>query len=70
MDLQKRDFLDMYLTTVFWVRNFENTSAMRVMFLENVQNLIEISKMGEKIEKNVFLLEINASELAALNCLY
>ena len=38
---------------------------MRVMFFENVQNLIDTSKM----EKKFFLLEINASELAALKCL-
>ena len=42
---------------------------MRVMFFENVQNLIETSKMEKKIEKKFFLLEINASELAALKCL-
>ena len=28
----KRDFLDIYLTTFFGVRNFENKSAMRVIF--------------------------------------
>ena len=30
--LQKRDFLDIYLTTVYGVRNSENTSALRVIF--------------------------------------
>ena len=42
---------------------------MRVMFFENVQNLIDTSKMEKKIEKKFFLLEINASELEALKCL-
>ena len=30
--LQKCDFLDIYLTTVSRIRNFENTSAMRFIF--------------------------------------
>ena len=29
---------------------------------------MEISKMQEKIEKNLFVFEIIASELVALNC--
>ena len=31
--LQKQDFLDIHLTTVFGVHNSENTSAMRVIFI-------------------------------------
>ena len=30
--LQKQDFLDIYLTTVFGVRSFKNTSALKVIF--------------------------------------
>ena len=30
--LLKRDFLDIYLTTFFGIRYFENTSAMRIIF--------------------------------------
>ena len=29
---QKQDFLDIYLSTSFGVRKFENTSSMRVIF--------------------------------------
>ena len=31
---------------------------------------MQISKMQEKIDKKVFVFEIIASELVALNCLY
>ena len=37
--LLNRDFLDIYLTTFFGVRNFGNKSAMKVLFFANVQNL-------------------------------
>ena len=40
------------------------------LFFENVSNLMHISKMQEKIDKKVFVFEIIASELVALNCLY
>ena len=54
----------------FGVRNFGNTSAMSVILLfGKVQNLNEISKMPQKIEKKFFVFEILASELVALNCL-
>ena len=39
-------------------------------FSGNVQNLIYISKMQKKIAKKILVLEIIASQLAALNCLY
>ena len=52
-------------------RNFENTSAMRVIFFfENVQSFSEISNMKKKTEKKFFLLEIIASQLATLDRLY
>ena len=31
---------------------------------------MQISKMQEKIDKNLFVFKIIASELVALNCLY
>ena len=40
------------------------------LFFENVPNLMQISKMQEENDKKVFVLEIMASELVALNCLY
>ena len=40
------------------------------LFFENVQNLMQISKMKRKIEKKSFVFEIIVSELIALNCLY
>ena len=52
------------------MRNFGNKSAMKVIFFfANVENLMKISKMQEKIEKKLFVFEINASELVALSCL-
>ena len=67
----RRDCLDIYLTTFFGELNFGNKSAMRVIFFyENVQNLGEISKMQQKIEKKLFVFKINASELVALNCFH
>ena len=39
-------------------------------FFENVGNLMQISKMQEKIDKNFFVFKIIASELVALNSLY
>ena len=37
--------------------------------MENVQNLMEISKMQKKIEKKFLAPEITASEMAPVNCL-
>ena len=48
---QKRDFLDIYLTTFFGVRKLKNTSANTYiqkyihLFFENVQNLNKINKI-------------------------
>ena len=36
----KREFLDIYLSTFFGARNFRNTSAMRVIFFQDVQQLM------------------------------
>ena len=40
------------------------------MFIENVLNLIYMSKLQKKLRKKFFLLEIIASDLAEFNCLY
>ena len=40
------------------------------LFFENVQYLIQMSKLQKKIQKKFFGSEIIASELIALNCLY
>ena len=67
----KREFSDIYLITFFGDGNFENTSAMRVIFsFEKVQNLIYISKMERKIKKMYFVSETMGSDLVALNFLY
>ena len=67
----KLDFFEIDVTMFLGVRNFGNTSAVRViLFFKNVENLNEISRMKQKIEKKLFLFEIIASELVALNCLY
>ena len=56
---------------VFAVRNLRNTKAMRVMFFfENIQDLIQISKMSPEIQKKCFVFDIIASEFVSLNCLY
>ena len=67
----KLDFFEIDVTMFLGVRNFGTTSAVRViLFFKNVENLNEISRMKQKIEKKLFLFEIIASELVALNCLY
>ena len=43
---------------------------MIINIFENVQKLIDILNMEKKNEETFFLLEIIASELAALYCLY
>ena len=45
-------------------------SYERHHFLQNGQNLIEISKMQQQIEKIIFVSEIIASEFASLGSLY
>ena len=55
----KLDFLDIYLKTFLAIRNFGNTSAMRVIVLfQSVQNFMYISKMQKKIgEKGYWFLD-------------
>ena len=67
----KGNFLEICLTMFFRVGNLGNLSAMRViLFFENIQNLIQLSKMKNQIEKMFSLSEIIASEFAVLNFLY
>ena len=67
----KRHFTEFYLLTFFGGSNLGTTSAMRVIFFfENVQNLMEISKMQRKSEKKTFVSQVIVSELVALNFLY
>ena len=40
------------------------------LFFGTVLNLMQIWKTQQKIDKNLFVFEIIASELVALNCLY
>ena len=48
----KPNFLNIYVTTFFRVRIFENTSAMRVIiFFDNIKNLVYISKKKKKKKK-------------------
>ena len=54
---------------VFGVRNFGNTKSMRVIFFfQNIQNLLYISNMEQKIQKKFFVSDIIAFELVSLNC--
>ena len=65
--LQKWDFLDIYLTTVFRVRNFKNTSAIRVIFFfETFQNFIYIPKMSKKSWEKVFPFKDNCISIGYL----
>ena len=50
--LQKQDFLDIYLSTVFGVHNIQTTWANTVSFLENFQNFIYSWKIWKKIRKS------------------
>ena len=50
--LQKRHFLDIYLTTVFQVRNYENTWAMGVIFFLKVfKTLSTFRKSRKKLQR-------------------
>ena len=67
----KRHFTEFYLLTFFGDGNLRTTSAMRVIFFfENVQRLMEISKMQRKSEKKTFVSQVKVSELVALNFFY
>ena len=67
----KRDFLDTYLTMDFGVRNFRNTSAMRVIFFPKMFKIESKSrKCKKKIQNILFISEIKASQNVAINCLF
>ena len=54
----KRDFLDIYLTTFFGIRNFGNTSAMRVTFLVKVFKILStLQKCRKTLEKAFCFLD-------------
>ena len=52
----KRELLDIYLSASFGDGSFGNTEARRVIFFENVRNLMQIQKMQKKNRKKVFFL--------------
>ena len=64
------DFLDIDLTTFFGVRNFGNTSAMRVIFFSKCSKFELDFKNEKKNQKKLFVFQLLASKLVALNCLY
>ena len=67
----KQDFLDNYLTTLFGVRNFGNTSAIRVIFVSKCSKFnVDFKNAKKKFRKTFFVPQIIAYELVALNCLY
>ena len=52
----KRDFLDIYLTTFYGIRNFRNTSPMRfIIFLKVFKILSTFQKRRTKIEGKLFV---------------
>ena len=61
----KRNFLDIYLTTLFAARKFKNTSGVR-----NCSKLNLSLKNVKKKEKMFLVSEISASENVAINCLF
>ena len=67
----KRNYLEIFLTTFFRLRNFEKyVSDEGHVFFKNIENLTFVSKMQKQIEKMFSVCEIIAYELAVLNCLY
>ena len=62
----KRNFLDIYLTTLFAARKFKNTSGVR-----NCSKLnLSLKYVKKKKEKMFLVSEIIASENVAINCLF
>ena len=53
--LQKRDFLDIYLTTFFGIRNFGNTLAMKVIFFLKVLKFLSALQNCTKKFRKRFL---------------
>ena len=69
-DPLKRDFLGIDLTIFLGVRNFGNTSAMRVIFFGKCSKLKVDFKNEKKIQKKFFVFEIITREFVALKCPY
>ena len=68
---RKHDFLDICLTTFFRAINFENTSTMIIIFFgKSAKFNRDFKNANKKLRKTIFVFEIIASELVALNCLY
>ena len=53
----KREFLDTCLTTFFGVHNFQNTSAMRFIFLEKCsKRTVDLKYAKKSLSKELFFL--------------
>ena len=63
----KRDFLDIYLTTFLESVISEIQKLWGSSLFSKCQKLIQISKIQQKIEKNVFVSKIVASALVSLH---
>ena len=57
----KRDFLDIYLTTCFWVPKFNNTSVMTVIFFEKILKIESKFRKCQKNWENIFRFWENCS---------
>ena len=70
MSLLKQDFLHIDLTPFLESVISEIQNLPGHVFFQNVQDLIYISKMQQKIEKKFYVFEIIASQFVSLNFLY
>ena len=67
----KHGFLDIYLTIFFGAGISGNTTAMRVIFFQQMFKIeYRFVKCSKKYQKKLFVFDVIASELVALNCLY
>ena len=58
---QKREFLDIYLTTYFGVRNFKNTSVMGVIFFLKMVKIESKFRKSKKTFRKYFELSVHGS---------
>ena len=63
----RRDFLDIYLTTCFGVRNFKNRSAMRVIFCFNMYQIESKFRKCKNRLKNILFFGDNCSLKCCFN---
>ena len=69
--IQKRDFLEIYLTMVFQIRNFENRPAVRIIFFLKIFKILSsFLRCWKKVEKKFSVLGIIASHLPTSICLF